>query len=127
MKNTFQSKVLPHGKRAFAQERHRDYGTRSLELRSSASTDILKDIKKHTFLNWLSDSCPDVIKQVLQNDLTNVEKWLVSNRLILNQSKTKWMLFGTRQKLEHCPDYKIELHGKNIDRVSSFCYLGVKH
>ena len=60
---------------------------------------------------YFSDSCPDVIKQVLQNDLTNVEKWLVSNRLILNQSKTKWMLFGTRQKLEHCPDYKIELHG----------------
>ena len=74
---------------------------------------------------YFSDSCPDVIKQVLQNDLTNVEKWLVSNRLILNQSKTKWMLFGTRQKLKHCPDYKIELHGKIIDRVSSFCYLGV--
>ena len=70
---------------------------------------------------YFSDPCPDVIKQVLQNDLTNVEKWLVSNRLILNQRKTKWMLFGTRRKLEHCPDYKIELHVKNIDRVSSFC------
>ena len=35
------------------------------------------------------------------------------------------MLFGTRQKLEHCSDHKIKLHGKEIDRVSSFCYLAV--
>ena len=35
------------------------------------------------------------------------------------------MLFGTRQKLEHCSDHKIQLHGKEIDRVSRFYYLGV--
>ena len=35
------------------------------------------------------------------------------------------MLFGTRKKLEHCSDHKIQLHGEEIDRVSSFCYLGV--
>ena len=35
------------------------------------------------------------------------------------------MLFGTRQKLEHCSDHRIQLHGKEIDRLSSFCYLGV--
>ena len=36
------------------------------------------------------------------------------------------MLFGTRQKLEHCSDHKIQLHAKEIDSwVSSFCYLGV--
>ena len=35
------------------------------------------------------------------------------------------MLFGTRQKLEHCSEHKIQLHGKEIDRVSRFYYLGV--
>ena len=35
------------------------------------------------------------------------------------------MLFGTRQKLEHCSDHEIKLHGKEIDRVSRFCYLRV--
>ena len=35
------------------------------------------------------------------------------------------MLFGTRQKLEHCSDHRIQLHGKEIVRVSIFCYLGV--
>ena len=36
------------------------------------------------------------------------------------------MLFGTRQKLEQSPDIAIQSHGKNIERVSSFCYLGVR-
>ena len=35
------------------------------------------------------------------------------------------MLFGFRQKLEHCSDHRVQLHGKEIERVSSFCYLGV--
>ena len=74
---------------------------------------------------YFSDSSAEIIKQVLQIDRNNVEQWLASNRLVLNQSKTKWMLFGIRQKLEHCSDHRIQLHGKEIDRVSSFCYLGV--
>ena len=35
------------------------------------------------------------------------------------------MLFRTRQKLEHSSDIEIKSHGQNIERVSSFCYLGV--
>ena len=35
------------------------------------------------------------------------------------------MLFGTRQKLEHSSDTVIHSHGQNIERASSFCYLGV--
>ena len=50
---------------------------------------------------YFSDSSPGLIKQVAQNDLNYVEQWLASNRLVLNQSKTKWMLFGITQKLEH--------------------------
>lgn len=57
--------------------------------------------------------------------MNNVEKWLASNRLDLNQNKTKWMLFGTKQNLEHCLDHRAQLNGKEIERVSSFCYLGV--
>ena len=74
---------------------------------------------------YFSDTSPDLIKQVLRNDLNYVEQWLQENKLVLNQSKTKWMLFGTRQKLEHSSDTEIQLHGQNIERVKSFCYLGV--
>ena len=74
---------------------------------------------------YFSATSPSLIKQVLQNDLNYVEQWLQENKLVLNQSKTKWMLFGTRQKLEHSSDIEIQFHGQNIERVSSFCYLGV--
>ena len=37
-----------------------------------------------------------------KKDLNNVEKQLAKNRLVLDQNKTNWMLFATRQKLEHC-------------------------
>ena len=36
-----------------------------------------------------SDPSAEIVEQVLQNDLNNVEKWLASNRLVLNQNKTK--------------------------------------
>ena len=36
-----------------------------------------------------SDPNAEIVEQVLQNDLSNVEKWLASNRLVLNQNKTK--------------------------------------
>ena len=75
---------------------------------------------------YFSATSPGLIKQVLQNDLNYVEQWLQENKLVLNQSKTKWMLFGTRQKLEHSSDIEIQFHGQNsIERISSFCYLGV--
>ena len=36
-----------------------------------------------------SDPSAEIVEQVLQNDLNNFEKWEVSNRLVLNQNKTK--------------------------------------
>lgn len=68
---------------------------------------------------------PGLTQQVLQNDLNYVEQWLQENKLVLNQIKTKWMLFGTRQKLEHSSDIAIQSQGQKIERVSSICYLGV--
>ena len=44
---------------------------------------------------YFSASSPGLTKQVLQNDLNYVEQWLQENKLVLNQSKTKWMPFGT--------------------------------
>lgn len=35
------------------------------------------------------------------------------------------MLFETRQKLEYSSDIVIQSHGQDIERVTSFCYLGV--
>ena len=58
---------------------------------------------------------PGLLKQTLQNDLNYVEQWLQENKLVLNQSKTKWILLETRQKLEHSSDIVIHSHGQNIE------------
>ena len=68
---------------------------------------------------YFSDSSTEIIKQVLQNDLNSVEQLFAGNRLVLNLSKTKWMLFGTRQKLEHS-DHRIQLHGKEFTEYQAF-------
>ena len=48
-----------------------------------------------------------------------------SSRLVLNQSKTKEMLFGTKHNLEYASDFTIQIQDKNIERVTKFSYLGV--
>ena len=60
----------------------------------------------------------------IQEDLQRVEQWMKNNKLVLNLTKTKCMLFGTEQKLANAP-FKIQLHGSDIERVRNFCYLGV--
>ena len=56
-----------------------------------------------------------IILQTLQEDINNISKWLIKNKLILNHSKTKWMLFGTRQTLEQCSEINVELNEKSIE------------
>ena len=41
----------------------------------------------------------DNIQSCLNDDLVNVSNWLIANKLILNMSKTGFMLFGSRQRL----------------------------
>lgn len=50
----------------------------------------------------------------VQNDPNYVEQWLQENKLELKWSKTKSMLFGTRQKLEHSSDTEIQLRGETL-------------
>ena len=46
-------------------------------------------------------------------------------KLILNYSKTKTMLFGSRQNLAKSPNFCIQLKGKILEKVPKFSYLGV--
>ena len=40
------------------------------------------------------------IEYKLNMDLSNVHNWLKANRLTLNSEKTKYMIIGSRQRLE---------------------------
>ena len=74
---------------------------------------------------YYSGSHVNAIRKNLQEDLKRVEQWLTSNRLILNQSKTKGLLLGTRQLLQTSSDFVLQIQGKDIERVTNFDYLGV--
>jgi len=41
----------------------------------------------------------DYIMTEIQEDLERVEQWMENNKLVLNLTNTKCMLFGTKQKL----------------------------
>ena len=65
------------------------------------------------------------IKLTFQIELTVVCEWLRANKLTLNASKTKYVIFGTKQKLTNKPDLNLTVGDSKIERVSSMKYLGV--
>ncbi len=74
---------------------------------------------------YVSGPNVEVIKDHLQEDIYCIEEWMNQKRLLFNQEKTNCLLFGTRQKLAKATDFILNLHGKNSERVTEFCYLGV--
>ena len=59
-----------------------------------------------------------------QSQFDMICKWLKINRLILNVSKTKLMLFGRKSKIKHI---KVDVYYENLklETVDTFKYLGV--
>ena len=41
----------------------------------------------------------DEIESILNHDLLNVKKWLIANKLTLNETKTEFMIIGSRQRV----------------------------
>ncbi len=78
-----------------------------------------------TALSVCSESFIDLIL-LLRQELFTVEQWLLANKLTLNASKTKYMLFGTKHKLNNIPNFNLYMGGELLERVESFKYLGVK-
>ena len=71
--------------------------------------------------------CTSAVDRVVTDDLNQVAQWMEStcSRLILDQSITKSMLFGSWQNLAKSPNSCIQLYGKTLERVAKFSYLGV--
>ena len=54
---------------------------------------------------YFTNLCSLEIARVVQGDLNQVVHWMESSRLILNQNKTKSMLFGGWQNLAKSPKF----------------------
>ena len=46
-----------------------------------------------------ADKDVNIIQSCLNEDLLIISKWLITNKLTLNMTKTEFMIIGSRQKL----------------------------
>ena len=62
----------------------------------------------------------------MNEDLLNIRKWLIANKLTLNTTKTEFMLIGSRQKLNTITDsLVVSINGTPVNQVSTSKSLGV--
>ena len=69
---------------------------------------------------------PVVLEHVLNEELARASNWFNHNKLSLNVKKSKFMLFGTKSQVDRCVNLKVKHGQKELERVSTFKYLGVK-
>ena len=64
-----------------------------------------------------NDTCS--IETSLNQDLSNINRWLIANKLTLNMTKTEFMLIGSRQKLNSLSAFPVlEINGTQLNRVN---------
>lgn len=61
----------------------------------------------------------------VNEDLERIFDWLNTNKLILNISKTKWMLLARGSNCDNANMNYVKINGMNIERVNCIKYLGV--
>ena len=67
-----------------------------------------------------------IMQSSLSHDLEKLSKWLLSNRLTLNATKTEFMLIGSRQRLSILSDtLELSIDNVLIEQVSSVKSLGI--
>ena len=77
---------------------------------------------------YLSFSYKDIKVAEIQltNDLRRIAAWCCSNSLLANPEKTKLLLFGTTQMLNHVQDFQVTFLEKELRPVSSARDLGME-
>ena len=68
----------------------------------------------------------DTLQVKMNSDLSKIPTWLKVNKLTLNVKKAKYMLSGSRPKLELLPhNFTVEVNNVPIERVTVYKSLGV--
>ena len=72
------------------------------------------------------DNLPQ-IQASLQSDFIILQDWLLHNKLLLNKTKSYYIIFGTRQKLKSKPGSCVITcnDGSSLHKVDKIKYLGV--
>ena len=73
---------------------------------------------------FISEKDPVTLNNILNNELNKLSAWFAANKLSLNITKTKFMVFRPRQK-RLCYDFDISINGVALTQVSETLFLGV--
>lgn len=92
-------------------------------VESSKTLQAIMYADDSTFSSAIHQQNDSETEKLMNSELSKVDAWLKSNRLCLNLSKTKFMIFS-RSKSTKTP--KISINGTNIERVNEFNFLGLK-
>ena len=68
---------------------------------------------------------PAIMTHMLNHTMNELDTWFCSNKLSLNTSKSKLMLFGTQPQLTAFQDVSVSHRGSELERCQKFKYLGV--
>ena len=74
---------------------------------------------------FTSDSNFENSVKDLQEDLNSLNSWCSNNGITANTSKTKIMMFGTRNMLGKLPPCQVTLDGTPLQVVTTYKYLGI--
>ena len=82
--------------------------------------DFLNNRSTYARLNVENNEHPN---QYINNELSKISEWLIVNKLSLNASKTKFMVFNMPQKKVVIP--RLKLADTEIESVDQFNFLGI--
>lgn len=67
----------------------------------------------------------EALKHRLQCDLWQIENWLDLNKLTVNTKKTKYMMFGTPQRITNTQPMTLYMKNDLLEKVHTYTYLGL--
>ena len=78
-----------------------------------------------TLVSHLENFCATniEIEREINQEISKVDTWLLSNKLVLNVAKSKFMLFFKHTKV--VPTLKLLINGNPIEQVTNFNFLGI--
>ena len=75
---------------------------------------------------YTSATTANEVTETLKKELQSVLEWVASNKLVLNISKTKSIIFGTNHSLYFRPQLNLGMNGVAVEQVETKllgCYL----
>ena len=96
--------------------------------------DIIKATRKFTLIIYADDTTlvshlenfgatNIAIEDGLNQEISKVNTWLLSNKLVLNVAKSKCMLFFKHPKI--VPTLNLSINGNLVEQVTNFNFLGI--